>query len=214
MPLPLHNSPLHPCFFQVGWELWPLPLRPGPQARHECWPPLLPPMRPFLMEQPKRIWWSQGPLGVWLSLAPGYSSAHTAHHSSPVPGSGFQLQAFPLVLTVPQPSPLSPVWQDHYWNFPWQRTRMLPSCFQASRLELCYVNTDSSENNGPTLLATSIAIIRGKTAPIYWMHMLGLVLEFVLLVAEGPTLTGSNLCSNYLKNMWYLSQVVWYMHLI
>lgn len=64
VPLSLHNSPLHSCFFQVCWELQPIPSRPEAQAQNERWPLLLPPMRPSLMEQPKSPWWSQGSLGV------------------------------------------------------------------------------------------------------------------------------------------------------
>lgn len=51
------------------------------------------------------------PVFLWASTS---SSSSTTHHSGPAPGTGFQFQAFPLVLTVLQLSPWSPVRKDPY----------------------------------------------------------------------------------------------------
>lgn len=116
----------------------PPPPRPGMQAQHGRWPLLWPPMRPSLAQQ--------SDVGVFLRVFgclsfSGLLVSHllTPHTTVAQPQDGFQLQAAAFVVTVPQPSFWSPVRQDHYWTFPWLKTRTLfSSSSRAGVLSLKY----------------------------------------------------------------------------
>lgn len=212
MPQSHHNFPCTSASYRWAGIKTPPPPRPGMQAQHGCWPLLWPPERSSLAQ------WSDAVVFLMIFGCLSFSGLLVSHLLTPhttvaQPQEGFQLQAAAFIVTVPQPSFWSPVRQDHYWTFPWLKTRTLSSSsFRAGVLSLKY--RFSREQRPCHLTPSSIAVRKGKIAPIYWMHMPSRVLGFVLLAAEGPTCTGSNLNYNSHNNMWCFSQVVSYTHLI